>query len=205
MQQQAHAAVLTAMRQPATQTDSSAIEAACVALRCLARASSNIISIAVAGGIQLLLSSMQHHSTVSTVQIEGFKALFNLAFDPSNQESIVVECQGLDVITTAFLVHVHNPHVQEFGCNLLHNLAFKNFKNKTRIATHGCVAFVIQAMANHATVIKVQIEACRALMSLAFASECQTIIAQCGGIEQIFNSMNVLQCNKNGKLLNLTF
>ena len=161
VQHEAHIAVLETMRKRANVLGAAIQESACVALRCLARASSNIISIAASGGILTLLTIMRNHSSTATVQIEGFKALFNLAFDPANQDSIVVENQGLDVVRTAFIVHVDNPHVQEFGCNLLHNLAFKNTKNKVRIAEHGCVEMILLAMSNHSQAVKVQVEACR--------------------------------------------
>ena len=197
IQQEAHVAVLETMRNHSNSNDAAIQEIACVALRCLARASRNIISIAASGGIVTILQTMRKHGTVATLQIEGFKALFNLAFDPANQESIVVECQGLDVVRDAFVYHVDNPHVCEFGANLLHNLAFKNSKNKLRISQHGMIKMILSAMSNHPQATKVIIEACRALMSLAFAAECQNVIAECGGIEQVFQSMTLLKESKD--------
>ena len=48
-------------------------------------------------------------------------------------------------------------------------------------------------MSNHLGSAKVQIEACRALMSLGFFRPCQDIVQEVGGIEQIFETMAALR------------
>ena len=48
-------------------------------------------------------------------------------------------------------------------------------------------------MSKHLGSAKVQIEACRALMSLGFFRPCQDIVQEVGGIEQIFETMAALR------------
>ena len=98
---------------------------------------------------------------------------------------------GLSIIMAAFERHCDDELVQEFGCNLLHNLAFKNVENKQRIADRGCISTIVEtSMSNHLGSAKVQIEACRALMSLGFFRPCQDIVQEVGGIEQIFETID---------------
>ena len=168
----------------------------CIALRCFARHAKNTIAIAKAGGIRQIMQSMDMHIGEPSIQVEAFKALFNLAFNAENQKNIVHN-NGLSLILKVFQFHQNVREVNEFGCNLLHNLAFKSLTNKQAIAAHGCIEIILNAMKGHFDAPKVQVEACRALMSLAFAGECQDKIAQLGGIETIFSAMKQLQRNKD--------
>jgi hypothetical protein len=167
----------------------------CIALRCFARHAKNTIGIAKLGGISQIMESMGLHIENTFIQVEAFKALFNLAFNSNNQKDIVNN-GGLSLILKVFQCHQNVREVNEFGCNLLHNLAFKNLTNKQAIAAQGCIEIILDAMKSHLNAPKVQIEACRALMSLAFAGECQDKIAQLDGIATIFSAMRHLPNHK---------
>ena len=188
------AAVLRGMRR--FEAETTVQEHGCVAIRCFARCADNTVGIAQVGGLEHIIQSVTLHVDSAEIQVEGFKALFNLAFNSKNQNE-VVRLGGLELVVKAFRRHQGAKAVNEFGCNLLHNLAFKNVENKAAIASSGCIERIVLAMKAHLTAPKVQIEACRALMSLAFAAECQNKIALEGGIDVIFGAMVALKQNRD--------
>ena len=70
------------------------------------------------------MQSMDMHIGEPSIQVEAFKALFNLAFNAENQKNIVHN-NGLSLILKVFQFHQNVREVNEFGCNLLHNLALR--------------------------------------------------------------------------------
>ena len=96
--------------------------------------------IAQAGGIAAILTAMNTHTAVATVQEQACGALWNLAINDDNRVAIA-RANGIAAIIAAMNAHTAVATVQEKACEALRMLA-RNPENKAEIVRLGGASYI---------------------------------------------------------------
>lgn len=83
----------------------------------------------------------------------------------------------------------YTPKVQEDGCKKLYNLCAKSSSYRKSIREHQGIEVIVKAMKNHVNKKEVQRVALLTLQTLAINRENQAAIANAGGVEVLFHTM----------------
>lgn len=109
--------------------------AVCLALSNLVGSVSNAKRIIrIEGGIQAVLSAMNHHIDHPRIQLEACKALSNLATDDENR-TIISNEGGIPLIIYAMKNHCMNVDIQKEAWRTLHHLNSSNSEDQSIISS----------------------------------------------------------------------
>ena len=174
--------------------------------------SSKAQQVVKAGGVQAILSYMNHNNhgdnyansnndAVITIE-KSLLILKNLARDNDNQE-LIAAAGGIATIFHVILAHAHEAKVQAYGFRALTYLA-NNEANQVAIASsstsdendndnngngNGGIATILNVMKMYVRDARVQADACGLLWNLAKNEHNQRIICSKGGIPAIAKAM----------------
>jgi hypothetical protein len=118
---------------------------ACAALRSLAGNKDNKLTIAAAGGIELVVHDMKRHTEIAEVQEEACGTMKNLARGNADNAVTISAAGGIEAIVAAMTVHTGSAGVQEQACDALDNLAdYPSLRERIKAA--GCVELAKRAV-----------------------------------------------------------
>jgi len=111
------------------------------------------VSIADAGGVDLIVATMKAHPNTAGIQTEGCGSLRNLTHLNSENQTRVVQAGGVELVVAAMMAHTGETKLQESACYALGYWAHNDAGNQERItAARGLEALAEAAQSDVATV-----------------------------------------------------
>jgi hypothetical protein len=146
--------------------------------------------IGTAGGIDAIFTTMKEHIGTSAVLERSFVTLWSLAIDKTIQEEIS-SLESVRILINGMMANIQDQNVQKQACGCLCTLS-SNSENKTLIREVGGVNAIVFSMWAHFDSEALQIEACKALSSLAVNMQTnEVMIASDGEVKAIITAMRL--------------
>jgi hypothetical protein len=138
----------------------------------------NVTRIIERGGIQLILSLIQRHTSNPSVISKAFWCLVNLALVDSSKSAIANHPNGLRLIINLMQRYPEEQELLHRGCFLLINLSLATGNIKDRIRDLGGIQVILDCLLRHPSNPNISRCACNVLISLCWQSDLNRSIAR---------------------------
>jgi CBS domain-containing protein len=138
-------------------------EAACGAVRAIARAVDNKIAAGSAGVIEAVVAVMNAHGAHAGVQEQACAALASMMGFIADNQAKAGAAGAIEAIVSAMNAHGAHADLQKNACWALGNMTFNNADNEAKAGSAGAIVAVLAAMQVHGAHAGVQLYACWAL------------------------------------------
>ena len=119
------------------------------------------------GACEAVLSVLQHHGEHTDAVANGFRALYNLAYENESAKDRFGRLGACEVVVRIMLKHTSSAEVSENACLAIRNLAANHMENKSRLGGVGGCYVVIKTLETHPDSLAVAEAACLAVRNLS--------------------------------------
>jgi len=148
-------------------------------------------TIARTGGLLAIVSAMENHLSVASVQIQACRCLETLALDADN-EMAIGEVGGIEAVLLGMIQHFDDESVLESAWAALWNLSCCSSAESLMSAVDslGGMDVLVQCMTRHSTSAPVQANACGTLANLCIQQEARiAALVEAGGLVAIASAL----------------